>query len=217
MNTVPKKPGRLGCLGGCLIGMLPAAFVGGVIFLFWLNPDWLDEAAFWRGPLLAEDMLDPPPPAPFPPPFALREKTPPPDDGSFPLDLSGLPEVERASSHISAARGGEVRLSDGTGVILPPGALPGDRQVTVRRLGGNEPALTMLSVLDVDAGGAELSSDATVVLPVPPGMPALQGDRLASKAFHVHDGRAAEIPIVSGPKTGGCRSAPGASACSPWP
>ena len=75
MTAPQKKKGSLGCLGGCLIAMLPAAFVGGVIFLFWLNPDWLDEAAFWRGPLLAEDMLDPPPPAPLPPPFALREKT----------------------------------------------------------------------------------------------------------------------------------------------
>ena len=202
MTTSPGKKGGLGCLGGCLLAVLPAAFVAGVVFLFWLNPDWLDEAASWRGPILAEDQLDPPPPASLPPPFALREKTPPPDDGSFPLDLGGLPEVERVSNTVFAAQGGEVRLSDGTGVILPPGALPGDRQVTVRRLGGDEPALSMLSVVDVDAGGAELSADATVVLPVPPGLPAMQGFKLVSRALHVHDGRAVEIPIVSGPDGG---------------
>ncbi len=202
MTAPNKKKGGLGCLGGCLIAMLPAAFVAGVVFLFWLNPDWLDEAAFWRGPVLAEDVLDPLPPPPPPPPFALRQAAPPADDGSFPLDLNGLLEIERVSNTVFAAQGGEVRLSDGSGVILPPGALPADRQVTVRRLGGDDPALSMMSVVDVDTGGVELSADATVVLPMPPGMPALRPDRLKPRVLHVHDGRAREIPIASIPDGG---------------
>ena len=193
-----RGAGSLGCLGGCLLVVLPILFIAGGLYLFWYNPEWLDELAFWRGEIIPADQLDPI----HLTPAARPEFKPPPEPDALNLDLGGLPAVETAASWISAAQGGEVRLSDGTGVILPPGALSSDREVRVRRLGGDEPTLSMVTATEVDAGEGNLHQDVTVILPVPAGEPGLERLGMKYRVLHAHGGKATELPCQPGPGPG---------------
>jgi len=110
--------------------------------------------------------------------------------------------VETNASWITAAQGGEVRLSDGTGVIIPPGALSSDRNVQVRRLGGDEPTLSMVTATEVDAGEGDLNQEATVILPVPAGEPGLERFEMKYRVLHAHQGKATELQCQPGPGPG---------------
>lgn len=201
---------RTSSLGGCgvllIIGLLVFT-TANILGLFWLDPDWLDTVAFWRGPVILPDDLEAPArPAPPPRDLGLDPPALPPDHNLWSgMDFSAFPVVAEQSGFVSRDTGGSVRLADGTGIELPPGALAADATVTVRRLAIDAPQQRGFTVTDIDVGGQTLAAPATLILPCPPGHPALTGLPKEYKAYHHHGGKATELPAEHDAATGTVR------------
>lgn len=214
-----NAPARKGSLGGCGIILVIGLVVfsaANILGLLWLDPDWLDAVAVWRGPIIPPDNLEAAP-RPATAPRDLRADPPaiPLDKNPLAsLDFSLFRTVDERTGWVSRDAGGAVLLADGSGIELPPGALAADTTVTVRHLALDEPQQRGFTVTDIDVGGQTLAVPATVVLPCPSGHPALARLPKEYKVFHHHDGQVTELPAE--PDAAGGTVRVQTTRCSPF-
>ena len=112
---MPQRTGSLGCLGlvsVILLTLFTAAEVGGLV---WLNPNWVDRIAFWRGPIYPKDPV-------FEPAVAIERPKRVVMNGLMPdgLWVEGRRAVE---VEYDPTRGATLTTKEGAQIELPPGCI----------------------------------------------------------------------------------------------
>jgi hypothetical protein len=107
-------------------------------------------------------------------------------------EFADLRVVGEQRGSLSRDQGGTVEMADGVRLTVPAGALPADMDITLRRIALPGHGTKPITMIDVDAGGAKLSSPATLTIPCPP---VKKGAALPSgyKVYHIHDKKLTEL------------------------
>jgi hypothetical protein len=108
------------------------------------------------------------------------------------------PGAAEKQALISRQHGGVIAFADGTGVRIPPGALPADTTVTLRRLTNPTRGGRAVTLTRVDVGGVTLASPATLRLPCPP-LPAGKEGPFQVQVYRIHDGQRTPMPCLYDP------------------
>jgi hypothetical protein len=106
-------------------------------------------------------------------------------------DWQRLPVRDEKAAVISAGKGGKLEFADGSGVRFPPGALPADTKVLLRRRAVPRSHARLATVTEVDIGDTTLLAEATLTLPLPQFDPDGHGDY---KVYRIHQGAQTEVP-----------------------
>jgi hypothetical protein len=124
----PTKPRGFGCLMMFSVLCMTAWSAAAAAILYRLNPDWIDQRAFWRPPIVEQDLILTSDPAARDKAFAAleheQETAPSVDPGRLVLF-----EPAEISGDYDPVQGLELTSPNGIHLSLPPGCIDGPSRI----------------------------------------------------------------------------------------